>query len=249
MIEDHPDVQKQNQIRGKLSTLLENIPPSQEHVQRKQMPQERIIRHHQAPSAPAHPLEKLQYFWQHKDPAYKFLIAAIATVFILSTLIAVFAGSFLFQIPALFLPSAQPGPSSEQLPPNSTLDVRPTFPVSQTGKGTKTSSLPPQSGTVATLAGTAEAMQISNLPEQVNNNSTVPVTVSTGQPGATVKLLINYNVSPYYSETSSQTADGSGNVTLYWNVRASNNGKNATAQVTATTDQGGRSQTVMVQIN
>ncbi|GLV57732.1 hypothetical protein KDH_45680 [Dictyobacter sp. S3.2.2.5] len=60
-------------------------------------------------------------------------------------------------------------------------------------------------------------VQFTNLPAQAPNHSTVNVTVAT-QPGATVKLLITYNASPSFQQTTEVTADANGAATIPWTI-------------------------------
>ena len=64
-------------------------------------------------------------------------------------------------------------------------------------------------------------MQITGIPNQVGNNSTVQVSVATSEPGVTVRLQVAYNAYPFYYQSGAQVTGGDGNATLYWNVQVS----------------------------
>jgi hypothetical protein len=186
---------------------------------------------------------------------------AIAIVLIVSSLVVVQASTLLFPTSPSFnqasAPGAQPG---EQITPSGTTDLRPVFPTPRGGQGgDKVSSQPPLRGTVAKGTGPiptpiitpAEGnLQISSIPQQVSNNSTVPVMISGGQPGERVRLVIAYSAPPYYTESRSSTIDANGQATLYWDVRtfSLSRKRTITARVTAVLSDGDKSSTVTVQI-
>jgi hypothetical protein len=248
MTEGHPDRQKQEPASRKtaLTTFVEETlshfrqPGSVVDVEPPLF--------HKVSPGPVDPLSKLIWYW-NKDLAAKFFLITIAVLLVFSTIFAITAShmvSRLVPAPTQRI-NMQPGDEPKV---NGTVDLHPTFPVGHGPAGTNTSSLPPASGTVATSSGTPTQgnLQIVDIPGQVNANDTVQVTVS-GPPNTSVKLTIQYNVQPYYTETSSQTFDDSGKATLSWDVNVSNQGNNTvTAQVTAT-GSAGQSDTTTVQIN
>jgi hypothetical protein len=204
---------------------------------------------HKVSPGPVDPLSKLVWYWR-KDLAAKFFLVTIAALLIVSMIFAISASHMLSQLvsPPTQRINIQPG---DELKANGTVDVHPTFVVRHGPAGTNESSLPPKTGTVATMSGTPTGqgnLQIVSIPSQVNVNDTVQVTVN-GPPNTDVKLTIQYNVQPYYAETSTQTFDDNGTATLDWNVNVSQQGNNTiTAQITAI-GSGGQSAPVTVQIN
>jgi hypothetical protein len=98
-------------------------------------------------------------------------------------------------------------------------------------------------------------VQITSIPQQVNNKSTVYITVITNQPGVNVNLQITYtNAVPLSSPTNGpQQTDNNGAATVPWHVNIFAFGRTATAHVTViATDQNGQpvqSQTVDVKVS
>ena len=123
-------------------------------------------------------------------------------------------------------------------PANST-NLKPTFPTPVTGKGSSTSSQP--TGHSATSLQPTPAsddqgtldVQITNIPDVVNNRSTVQIDVQTSEPNIDVQLQITYNAAPFYYTSRGDTTDDQGNASLNWNVRVRSlsNGNNAQATV------------------
>jgi hypothetical protein len=82
-------------------------------------------------------------------------------------------------------------------------------------------------------------VQITGIPGQVSNNSTVQVNVATSEPGVTVRLQVTYNVYPYYYQSGAQMTGGDGNATLDWRVQVSGfRVKRVTARVIAVATDG-----------
>jgi hypothetical protein len=74
----------------------------------------------------------------------------------------------------------------------------------------------------------------------VPNNSRVNVNVSTSEGGVNVRLIVRYNIAPYYYESNTRMTGPSGNTNLNWQVNVFGFGRNATATVIAVaTDQNG----------
>jgi hypothetical protein len=248
MTEGRPDRQKQEPSSRKaaLTTLVEE--KLSHFLQPGRVTEVEPPLFHKVSPGPVDLLSKLVWYW-HKDLAAKVFLITIAVLLVFSMVFAVTASHLLSQLAPRPTPTINIQPGDEPKV-TGTVDLHPTFPVGHGPAGTNTSSLPPASGTVATTSGTPASgnLQIVNIPSQVNANDTVQVTVS-GPPNTNVKLTIQYNVQPYYAETSSQTFDDSGKATLDWDVNVSQQGNNTvTAQVTAT-GSAGQSDTVTVQIN
>ena len=226
---------------------------------------EQLARHTSTPS-PTHLLAKFRYFWS-KDPAYKVLFIAIGTVLIAAVVFASLVSTALLNNASLF---GQPGMYSQNAPtavgPTGTLDLHPKFPTPAGGKGSTSSSQPPQSTPV--LQNTPDntpttepsptpnqegqlALQITTIPAQVMNGSAVSVGISANQPNVSVELYIVYNVEPFKAHAGPGITDANDNATISWYVSVVNFG-NARAYVTAIArDSNGQrvqSQTVTVQV-
>jgi hypothetical protein len=225
---------------------------------------EQLIQH-TTPPPPSNPLAKLRYFWV-KDSAYKVLMIAIGTVLIAGLLsLSLVSASFLRNAG-----SFAGGNSLSQTPPKAvvptgTVVVRPTFPPPGGGSGSGTSSQPPPQATPV-LQPTQDAspqptpgggngqltIQINGVPGRVQNNSTIPVNVSTSEPNVTVNLYVVYNAPPYRYVSGSRTTDDNGNATISWAVSVFMVGRHAQAVVYAVaTDQNGQraqAQSVSVQV-
>ncbi len=193
-----------------------------------------------------------------RDPAYLFLVIALVVALISGVTFALFAGSAVAQLvsPSAQKNSAPPGPVATQSTDSEKVDLQPTFPTPSGGQGSTASSLPPTSVPVTVVAspvatdqaqptqdtGGAVSLQITSLPQQVTNNTFVPVTVTANRPGVSVKLVVFYNALPFYYTTTAQITDDNGNATLLWQVRVfARKGQIASARVTAVTqDQNGQ---------
>ena len=232
-------------------------------IQRTRLQTEQLIRR-QAHAAPQGTVARLAYYWR-KDPAYKVLFIAIAMVLVASIVFVSLAS-------AAFLGNPNSSSSSQNPPvvarPTGAVDLRPTFPNPGGGQGGNQSSQPPLYQTPALQptnptdqpsptpndGGGTLTVQITNIPPQVANGQTVNVSVNTSEPGATVTLVVRYNVQPYRASAGPQTTDGGGNATLSWFVLVYSIGqRNAQATVYAVaTDQNGQqamSQVATVQIS
>lgn len=230
-------------------------------IQRTRLQTEQLIRR-QAQAAPQGTVARLAYYWR-KDPAYKVLFIAIAMVLIAGIVFVSLAS-------AAFLGNSNfSASSSSQNPPvvakpTGAVNLRPTFPNPGGGQGGNQSSQPPlyqtpalqptaQPSPTSNNGGGTLTVQITNIPQQVANGQRVNVSVNTSEPGATVVLVVSYNVQPYRASAGPQTTDGGGNATISWFVLVySFARKSVQATVYAVaTDQNGhqaRSQVAMVQI-
>ncbi len=217
-------------------------------------------------SPPQPPLARLRYLWQ-KDPAHRVLMVAVAAVVIAGILLATLATRAFILHPNLFsfgnTASQNPGGAA----PAGTVDFRPAFPTPGGGSGSTSSSQPPDQQNTPSLQPTVTSapqpspspqpstltVQITSIPAQARNFSTIPVGVTTSEPNVTVYLLITYNVSPFRGYAGPRTTDGSGNTTIPWTIDVfGGGGRHYTAVVVAVArDQQGQqshSQTVTVQI-
>ncbi len=261
MIDDVPETQERNRVSGKLilPPYSGQLPSLNAHEQKTTAylgqnfpPDPRLSR-----SATNH-LEKFWYLVR-KDPAYRLLLIAVVMVLISSIIFVSFASSLFFAPPQSSLP---PGPAGTTVV--GTVDLRPTFPPPHGGQGSTASSQPPKHATPVLTnnqnttpqtpppPGGALSIQITGLPGQVFNNTTVSVTVTTNQPGVTVRLVVQYNVAPGFFSSGAQTTDGGGTATLSWRIRVLGTRNTATARVIAIAqDQNGQqaiSPAVTVQI-
>lgn len=231
-------------------------------IQRTRLQTEQLIRR-QAHAAPQGTVAKLAYYWR-KDSAYKVLFIAIAMVLVAGIVFVSLAS-------AAFLGNSNSSSSSQNPPvvarPTGAVDLRPTFPNPGGGKGGHQSSQPPlyQTPALQPTNSTAQpsptsnnggtlTVQITNIPQQVANGQRVNVSVNTSEPGASVALVVRYNVQPYRASAGPQTTDGGGNATISWFVLVYSIGqKNVQATVYAVaTDQNGQqamSQVATVQIS
>ena len=211
---------------------------------------EHLIRRQISPT-PKGPLAKLGYFWR-KDPAYKAFIIAIAFV-ILAAIFFISLASFAF-----LGHSGTSGNnslsqnSSNGASPTGTVDLKPAFPTPGGATGSTASSQPPRHSTPVLRQtpspspkpsqgpGGPLTVQITNIPPRVPNNSSVNVSVFTSVGGVQVRLVVRYNMAPYFYESSVQVTDPQGNANLNWFVSVFGFGRNATATVVAVaTDQNG----------
>lgn len=198
-------------------------------IQRTQLQTEQLIRR-QAQAAPKSTAARLAYYWR-KDPAYKVLFIAVAMALI-AGIVLVSLASAAFLGHSNFSASSPPQNPQVGARPAGTVDLRPTFPNPGGGQGSNQSSQPPLHQTPALQptnstdqpsptpnnGGGTLTVQITNIPPQVTNGQTVNVSVNTSEPGATVALVVRYNVQPYQASAGPQATDGDGNATLSWFV-------------------------------
>lgn len=259
MIDDLPEVQERNRSSGKL------ILPPYPGQQPSPAPHEQMTTADSGQFLPRNlstPTNHFGKLWHlvRKDPAYRFLLVAVLLVFISSIVFVSFASSMFF---APAQSSLTTGPAGTTV--SGTVDLRPTFAPPHGGQGSTTSSQPPKSATpsLANLptapptqptvpAGGALSVQIAGLPPQVFNNTNVQVFVMTNEPGASVRLIVQYNVAPGVFTSGTQTTDGAGTASLTWRIRLLGKRNVNTARVTAVAqDQNGQqaiSQPVTVEV-
>lgn len=201
------------------------------------------------------PLAKIGYLWR-SDPAYKVLMIAIVAI-ILSGIIGLVLISNLLAsgnpsgqpsssgVPGAVAPNATSTPTATPRP-TATPTATPT-PVQDTPTPTEVVQPTP---TPTPAANAPLSVQIVNVPSQVKNGTTVPVTVSANQPGVTIRLIVTYSTLGSYFSRSMQ-ADSAGNATFSWNVQVYTK-TTATAHLVAIAqDQSGhvvQSQPVTVQV-
>src|SRR5258708_14336693 len=223
---NQPDMQNQEPRSGKL--VLPAPPPEQQRMynggQQGHLRPEQFIRPRTG-LAPKSTLARLAYYWQ-KDPAYKVLMIAMVVVLVAGIGFVLVGFSAFLGNPNFFASassSAPPQPPSGGVNPSGTVDLRPSFPTPGGGNGSNQSSQPPMQQTPAlqpTATGTTTqnsgtlTLQFTNIPTQVVNGTTVDVGVNTGEPGASVQLVIHYNVQPYPASDGPQLADSDGQAHL-----------------------------------
>jgi len=211
---------------------------------------------------PKDPLARLIYFWR-KDPAYKVLIIAVGLVLI--------AGLLFFSLvsramnPNFFkLNSTSPQTPPTGVTPSGTVDLRPAFPSPGGGQGSSTSSQPPAQSTPAlqpTVDNTQSSptpgqggtltVQITGIPNRVQNGSVVDVGVSTNEANVTVELYVVYSAPPYRDFAGPHMTGDAGNATIPWSVSVYKIGGARATVVAIARDQNGQqaqSQPVSVQI-
>ena len=214
------------------------------------------------------PLSKIAALWR-ADPAYKVLMIATAMVLIAGIIFATFLVNTFVQ-PATSTSQAVIPPKVAAALPTAHTNTPPTFPTPSGGQGsTQGSSQPPKSAPVVlptltpsdanqqatqTTGGQNLQLQITDIPQQVRNNSDVQVTVMANQPGVSVQLQVTFDNSIVTNTAGPQQTDGNGNVTLNWHVANVAPFKQSfVARIVAiATDQNGQtvqSQTVSVQVS
>jgi hypothetical protein len=201
-------------------------------------------------SAPGPLPAKLAYLWR-KDPAYKVLFIAIAAILLCS----IVGATMLF---ATFSQSVQPqqsdsaasGPNAVAFTPGGKGQQPQSTPVlSQTTVAVATPTPLPSPTAVASSSSTPATnengpltVQITNLPDTVNNHTTVPVTVKASKTDTTVTLTVFYfGAQPVTFRAGPQSVDANGNTTFYWNIDEGGFGssfkKHITAHVVATVQE------------
>jgi hypothetical protein len=266
----HPDSQQEpHPLSGKL--VLPAIPDEVYMNQRMSRPlqafpvrPEQLIQH-TTPPLPSGPFAKLRYFWG-KDSAYKVLMIAIGTVLIAGLLsLSLVSASFLRNIGSFAGDNSLSQTPPKSVVPTGTVVVHPTFPPPGGGSGSGTSSQPPPQSTPVLQPTQSDnptpqptsgsgngqlTIQINGIPNHVQNNSTIPVSVTTSEPNVTVNLYVVYNAPPYRYLSSSRTTNDNGNATITWTVSVFMMGRHAQAVVYAVaTDQNGqRAQTQPVSV-
>ncbi len=266
MIDDRPELPGQQPEQHKLV-----LPGFQEDTYYPGAHTQRVYVHPdqtppRGPARPGNPFAKLGYLWRC-DPAYKVLMIATAMVLVAGIIFATFLVSMFAQASATPQTSTAAQKTTAPANPTSGTDMHPTFPTPTGGQGGKGSSQPTNTGTPVLLPTLTPAptpamqptqpdqgglaLQIVSIPQQVRNNTTVPVTISVGQPGVQVFLQVTYDQSPN-NMSGPKTTDDAGNVTLNWHVNAFSFKQQVVARVTAfAIDQNGQeiqSQTVSVEV-
>jgi len=199
--------------------------------------------------------QKLGRFWR-KDAAYKVLMIAVAAVVLSGILFMALGSASLLQgLGFLSQNVIVPQNPSAEARVTGTVDLHPTFPTPSGGNGTSKSSQPPpgsssylpptSTDSTPTPQPTASAqltVQITSIPSQVPNRSTVLVSVTTSEPQIDVKLQVYYNAPPYTYTGITRTTDGGGNVTLPWRVQVTARGIGSIAAIVqaVATDQNGQ---------
>jgi hypothetical protein len=226
------------------------------------------LRSQVAPTS-TNPFSKLGALWR-ADPAYKVLIVATAMVLVAGIIFATFLVNTFAQSSNSTPRAAIPAKAVTN-PPTPHTNTPPTFPTPSGGQGSNQgSSQPPKSAPVVLPTLTPSdanqqptqppgnqnqdlQLQITNIPQQVQNNSDVQVTVMANQPGVSVQLQVSFDNSAIPNTVGPQQTDANGNVTLTWHVASASFRQNFVARITAVaTDQNGQtvqSQTVSVEVS
>ena len=205
----------------------------------------------------ANSFQKLGRFWR-KDAAYKVLMIAVAAVVLSGILFMALGSASLLQgLGFLSQNVIVPQNPSAEARVAGTVDLHPTFPTPSGGNGTSKSSQPPPgsssylppTSTDSTPTPTPQptasgqlTVQITSIPSQVPNRSTVLVSVTTSEPQIDVKLQVYYNAPPYSYTSITRTTDGGGNVTLPWRVQVTARGTGSIVAIVqaVATDQNGQ---------
>jgi hypothetical protein len=210
-------------------------------------------------SRPGNPLAKAGDLWR-RDPAYKVLMIASATILLAGIIFATFLASMFAQAA-----STSQNNTTVSAKPTSATSIQPTFPTPSSGQGGTNSGQPtvptevPTPTAIPSPTPTAQATaqpglspQIVSIPQQVRTNTFVPVMISVGQPGVEVRLEVTYNQGVAISTSGPKMTDDAGNVTLIWNVMLFSLKQQLVAHVTAfALNQNGQevpSQTISVKV-
>jgi hypothetical protein len=264
---NQPDTQEQKSQSEKL-VLPAPLTEEQQMYYGGQMAQlrpEQLIRRQVQP-APKGVKARLAFYW-HKDPAYKVLMISMAMVLVAGIIFVSLASAAFLDNSNLFASSYTPQASPKGANPTGTVDLRPTFSAPGGGNGTNQQSSQPPAQPTPALQPTSPTgkpsptpggngtlnVQFTSIPQQVMNGSYILVSVNTGEPGASVELVIRFSGQGGHSIAGPVTSDSNGNASIPWFVYTYNSGqRNAQAYVYAlATDQNGqkaRSQTVTIQI-
>jgi len=162
------------------------------------------------------------------------------------------------------LNSTSPQAPPTGVTPSGTVDLRPAFPSPGGGQGSSTSSQPPAQSTPAlqpTVDNTQSSptpgqggtltVQITGIPNRVQNGSVVDVGVSTNEANVTVELYVVYSAPPYRDFAGPHMTDDGGNATIPWSVSVYKIGGARATVVAIARDQNGQqaqSRPVSVQI-
>jgi hypothetical protein len=264
MIDDHPELPGQPPEQHKLV-----LPGFQEDTYYPGVHTQRVYVHPDqmrstASSRPGNPFAKLGYLWR-RDPAYKVLMVATATVLVAGIIFATFLVSMFAQASAAPQTSTVTQKTTAPANPTSGTDMHPTTPTPAGNQGGQPTNqgTPVVLPTLTAVPSPTPAMQptqpgqggltpqIVSIPQQVRNNTTVPVTISVGQPGVQVFLQVTYDQSPN-NTSGTKTTDDAGNVTLNWHVNVFPFKQQSVARVTGfAIDQNGQqiqTQTVSVEV-
>jgi hypothetical protein len=195
-------------------------------------------------SLPANPLARLSHLWK-KDPAYRVLLIAISIV-LFSSLIC-----------GILLANAFSQSTTQRTGTNPQQGIHAASTPAPTATPIPTPTPTPTPIPTPTPVAGPLTVQITNIPNRVQNNTIVRVGVTTGVQGMTVHLSVIYHYDglPFSNTTNtqSQNTDGQGHVNLAWRVQALRLGRTVTAQVVAIAeDQQGQqttSEPVTVQIS
>lgn len=200
-------------------------PPNQ-HTQRGHILEEHLMNSKRLPIPGMPPLPTHKRNWR-KDPAFIVLLAAICAVLIGGIAFAAIASNMfspsttqnatpvhtLLQSTPNIPPTA---PTTSGVPANQpTQAITPTVqpspapvPITPTVQPTATQPTQGQNGPLT--------IQVANVPTQVLNNTIIPISVTTSNPNTAVRLVVEYNVPPFFYKSGIQTTDANGNATLSW---------------------------------
>jgi hypothetical protein len=226
---DQPNAPGQTPQPRKL--VLPTYPDEQQNINSKLHVQPDQLIHPTAAPPPTNPMAKLQYFWR-KDPAYKVLIIASATVIVASIIFTILGSiTFLQNSNGTTQDVTIPQNPPTGVPASGTVDLHPTFPTPSGSNGSTTSSQPPAHTTPTLEPGVPTPGQsgslivaITNPPVVVANGSKVTVNVATNDIFAEVRLQVDYNAPPFSYASPLYSTDGSGNANITWRVHVHGGG-------------------------
>ncbi len=211
--------------------VLPAYPDEQQNINSKLHLRPDQLIHPTAAPPPTNPMAKLQYFWR-KDPAYKVLIIASATVIVASIIFTILGSiTFLQNSNGTTQDVTIPQNPPTGVPASGTVDLHPTFPTPSGSNGSTTSSQPPKHSTpifgpdVPTPSQNGSLIvAITNPPVVVANGSKVTVNVATNDIFAEVRLQVDYNAPPFSYASPLYSTDGSGNANITWRVHVHGGG-------------------------
>jgi hypothetical protein len=86
---------------------------------------------------------------------------------------------------------------------------------------------------ISTFDGAPLTLTIEDLPNEVNNGDSGPVTVQTNAAGIPVHLQVTYAAPPFSYTSETQVTDANGQATLTWDVQINPKKRRTNAQVVA----------------
>jgi len=229
-------------------------PPPDQQTQRGHMQMADFPHSRPMPTPTILPYSAKKRNWR-KDPAFIVLLAAICVVLLggitFAAVMSTMFSSGTTQSTAI--------PKTATIPQGTT-DTHPIFPTPGDNQGGTIGSQQHPTATATTAAQPTQTqngpltVQVNNPPTQVYNNTVEAIDITTSEPNTSVKLVVIYNVPPYFASSDTQMTDANGNATISWAVavHASPHHHTTTARLIVACrnqhNKGAVSQTFLVQI-